>query len=168
MELLAAKMRDKGNAWNKSTISKIEHGERQLRLQEAVDVIECLGRPVQETLPMLVFSMIDSRVNADITLIQGLIEEILYDSAALASRIGPLDRVLEPDDSELPDGEHWDRPSEAIKKRADFLCKYVSCGRLLKAVENTLSSGGEVITSRGKYLENQSIIDVELNEDAGQ
>ena len=43
MELLAAKMRDLGNSWTKTTVFNIEHGKRQLRLSEAADVLSCLG-----------------------------------------------------------------------------------------------------------------------------
>ena len=43
MDMLAAKMRDEGNKWSRSTVFKIEHGERSLKYSESVDLFSCLG-----------------------------------------------------------------------------------------------------------------------------
>lgn len=43
MDLLAAKMRELGHNWTKTTVFNVEHGKRQLRLGEAADVLSCLG-----------------------------------------------------------------------------------------------------------------------------
>lgn len=164
MDLLAAKMRDKGNAWNKSTISKIEHGERQLRLAEAVDVIECLGLSVHDNLPRLVSSGIDNRFNQEIVASKNLIEDIFDSCVALVFHIRWLDTELMKDDNDLPHGEHWARASKAIRERADAISNYVSCGRFLQAISNTLHSG-EVVLSDGRYFESsnyRSILDMEL------
>lgn len=42
MDMLAAKMRDRGYSWTKTTVFNIEHGKRPIRLVEAADVLECL------------------------------------------------------------------------------------------------------------------------------
>lgn len=43
MDLLAAKMRNLGHNWTKTTVFNIEHGKRQLRLGEAADVLLSIG-----------------------------------------------------------------------------------------------------------------------------
>ena len=45
-EELAERMRERGYSWTKMTVYNIERGERQIRLAEAVDVLNCLGKPV--------------------------------------------------------------------------------------------------------------------------
>ncbi|WP_123645112.1 hypothetical protein [Bifidobacterium mongoliense] len=42
MDMLAAKMRERGYSWTKTTVFNIEHGKRPLRLSEAADVLVCL------------------------------------------------------------------------------------------------------------------------------
>lgn len=42
MDMLAAKMREKGYSWTKTTVFNIEHGKRPIRLSEAADVLVCL------------------------------------------------------------------------------------------------------------------------------
>lgn len=43
MEELANAMRERGHKWTKVTVFNIEHGERQLKLLEAFDVVAALG-----------------------------------------------------------------------------------------------------------------------------
>uniref|UniRef100_UPI00359CA509 helix-turn-helix domain-containing protein n=2 Tax=Bifidobacterium adolescentis TaxID=1680 RepID=UPI00359CA509 len=50
MDILAAKMRERGNKWTKATVYKIEQGERALRFQEGIDIAQCLGMDTTQTL----------------------------------------------------------------------------------------------------------------------
>lgn len=47
-EDLAQKMRNRGFRWNAVTVSKIENGDRQLKLTEAAIMLECMGRSIDD------------------------------------------------------------------------------------------------------------------------
>ncbi|MCH4174751.1 MAG: hypothetical protein LKF41_02690 [Bifidobacterium sp.] len=56
MDMLAAKMRERGHRWTKTTVFNTEHGTRQLRLSEATDVVKCLGTDSMEGINPLLYS----------------------------------------------------------------------------------------------------------------
>lgn len=50
MDMLAARMRARGNKWTKATVYKIEQGERALRFQEGIEIAQCLGMDTVQVL----------------------------------------------------------------------------------------------------------------------
>lgn len=94
MDMLAAKMNSLGNHWSKSTVYKVEHGDRQLRLSEAIDVLKCLDLDWTNDLRLLVIDGIEdqseslcddgekcfadiARLAFDLSYIRGELEKVL-------------------------------------------------------------------------------------------
>lgn len=61
MDILAAKMRLHGHKWTPATVAKVEGGTRQLRLNEAADLLECCGYGI-EHMPQLVQTQADATI----------------------------------------------------------------------------------------------------------
>lgn len=60
MDMLAAKMRERGHRWTKTTVFNTEHGTRQLRLSEANDVVKCLDADAMDGVNPLLYSVEDA------------------------------------------------------------------------------------------------------------
>lgn len=93
-ELLAAKMCDKGYKWSRTIVFNIETGKRSLKLQEASDVLDCLGLNPVSDLPKLIMSDADAHV----LWVAGRIEKSLQTAArgvtGLRVHIEDFDRYL--------------------------------------------------------------------------
>lgn len=63
LEQLVSAMKDLGYNWTKTTLYKIEHGERRLLLNEAVDMLTALGLDPYHDMPRLMCP--DKRTLAD-------------------------------------------------------------------------------------------------------
>lgn len=68
MDLLAAKMRDLGHKWTKTTVFNIEHGKRQMRLGEAADVLLCIGLDPGDSIGNLLIAPEEKRWSQTINL----------------------------------------------------------------------------------------------------
>ena len=158
MDLLAAKMRDLGNAWTKSTVSKVEHGERQLRLQEAVDVLKCLNMPVADNLPRLVLSDVDATYSAKVTYLEDLMDDIEGRCIELSAQAQVLSDDLAQLDAVLPDNH---KPSEVIRYKSQYIAEYVRNG-FLRRIEHELKSENTDELGNMPYTTHRALLDGEM------
>lgn len=61
MDDLVDRMRRRGHKWSKTTLFNVEHGVRQLRINEAFDLLDCLDRDPTADMPLLVTNPVDSK-----------------------------------------------------------------------------------------------------------
>ncbi|WEV69476.1 helix-turn-helix transcriptional regulator [Bifidobacterium sp. ESL0775] len=88
MEMLAAKMRDKGSKWTNVTVSKIEKGERTLKYPEAMRVLECLDKdPINDSSQLIATS-------PDVT-IRAAMRRVDDKNSVLESDISALQKSIE-------------------------------------------------------------------------
>lgn len=118
MDMLAARMRDIGYRWNKATVYKVEHGERSLKLQEAVDVLNCLGMDSSEDLSKLVASDTDARAVKRITALRNLVESMNRGCIEIIQKRYELSWYIDESLREpLPNDGHWALPSNAVLEK---------------------------------------------------
>ncbi|KFI68262.1 XRE-type transcriptional regulator [Bifidobacterium magnum] len=68
-EDLAEKMRDRGFRWNTVTVSKIENGERQLKLEESAAMMQCVGMGAED-LPKLFGTGLDFKISRQANIVE--------------------------------------------------------------------------------------------------
>ncbi|MBT1177598.1 helix-turn-helix transcriptional regulator [Bifidobacterium callimiconis] len=119
-DVLAAKMCDKGYRWSRATVFNIETGERALKLQEAIDVLDCLGLGVGY-LPTLVQSKADDEALRKLDDLELSIERMKTAVIDLETCRGQIEEYLNEDvrkkrfyeEEEVP----FEMPSAPVLKR---------------------------------------------------
>ncbi len=84
MDKVVEAMRDKGNAWSKTTLFNVEHGKRPLRLPEASDLLRCLGYDPIVDLPKLLNTPAAADIQIAVTKIPEMYEQLIVDFDALS------------------------------------------------------------------------------------
>ena len=75
MDILAAKMRLRGHRWSPATVAKVEGGTRQLRLNEACDLLECCGYSSYN-----LSELVQNHADASISFMRVRLENMLEDT----------------------------------------------------------------------------------------
>lgn len=131
MDMLAAKMRDKGYSWTKTTVFNIEHGKRPIRLAEAADVLVCLKVSPATNVFELLRSEKEHIWISNVGQVS-LAEDQVYNCAVTyTEKINQLKKFLGSDDAKVVDADmsrrlrHWIGLSNAQLKVASILVPYI-------------------------------------------
>lgn len=143
METLAKKMREAGHRWGKTTVFKVEHGERSLKLQEAVDVLECLGLDPMGDLQKLVITDADSEALRLMHSLEVRMNNAVHEWRDYAFERADLESYIDGTDT----SKHL-TSSQVIKQIKDFLEKYDRETVKRIFVDEALSPFGEVDEER--------------------
>lgn len=94
MDILAAKMRLHGHRWSPATVAKVEGGTRQLRLNEAADLLECCGYGI-EYMPQLVQTEADATITYKMRGAEDLLKNIRKNFFHVMGARTELQRIYE-------------------------------------------------------------------------
>ena len=153
MDVLAAKMRDSGNKWTKTTVFNVEHGKRQLKYAEAVDVLNCLGYDPVTSLGRLLANSVDAELEHMVQSVLETIRGITYDCALLNGKYVCLDNALYADESETSD-----ILSSRTREKAQAVIDFIDNGSCLEMFQMNIERGkypralnGEPIDDAGDW-----------------
>lgn len=144
MDALAEKMRDFGNKWTRSTVFKVEHGNRSLKFSESVDLLACLGAdPVTDLFELAVISN-DDDVLESIESLKDSVGTLLLAAKGVSVSRGVLFR----------EREMYDNLGDDTKQATDELLKETTDERLKEHIQNYLVSGvvPDVIADEWKQM----------------
>lgn len=138
MDVLAAKMRDSGHSWSKTTVFNVEHGKRQLKYSEAVDVLVCLGYDPVNSLEKLLVSGIDVEVENEIETVLDLIQNITQKCFELGLADARLVKLIDPQFREDYEGWYEGVPSPKMREKAREVINFIDGGRCLETFKNNM------------------------------
>lgn len=145
---LAKKMNDRGFNWTKVSVYKIETGERQLKVTEALAAFQIMGLDADTAFPGLIeLNAQDRKAKDAIKAVLTTIEEMLDSKIGLTAALWTIDTLLHAanyldaeDETRGMTPENLAMPSEEVQRRLQEIETAVTLGKVGQFVSKYLAS----------------------------
>ena len=138
MDDLAQRMNERGYKWNRGTVFNVEHAERQLKLAEAADILECLGYDSRADLGRLLMTPDDAEFLRLADNLEGAIESLLRGCYEVDLALREADRQL----NSTKDGGGTAAPKSAAAQRLRELTEQYDRDSVIKIAQVAISDFG--------------------------
>lgn len=145
---LAKKMKELGFNWTKVSVYKIETGERQLKVTEALAAFQIMGLDADTAFPGLIeLNAQDRKAKDAIKAVLTTIEEMLDSKIGLTAALWTIDTLLHAanyldaeDETRGMTPENLAMPSEEVQRRLQEIETAVTLGKVGQFVSKYLAS----------------------------